>query len=112
MNLQQLAIKQNIANFNIEQFKRNQLTLYLLADKLDAVSLDIIQQMKSVGIYKFEDKRSIDQIRRNAASLVRDLDNVCTEEYSCHFGDIADELGVLIDGFISDKTTIDHKPVL
>ena len=109
MNLQQLSLKQNIANFDIEQFKRNQLALYLLADKLEAVSLDIITQMKAVGVYKFEDKRSIDQIRRNAASLVRDLDNVCTEEYSCHFGDIADELGELIDGFVSDKTTLKNE---
>ena len=103
------ALKNNISKFDMERFKRNQLALYLLSDKLESTSIDLISQMKSIGIYKFDDKRCIDAIRHNAGSLVKDLDKVCTEEYSCHFGDLADELGDLIDKFIADKMTLEHK---
>lgn len=107
--LNKSILKNNISKFDMERFKRNQLALYLLSDKIESTSIDLIGQMKSIGIYKFDDKRCIDAIRHNAGSLVRDLDKVCTEDYSCHFGDLADELGALIDKFIADKTTLEHK---
>lgn len=108
-NAQLSAIKRNISSFDIEAFKRNQLKLYLLADAIESTSLDLIQQMKSVGVYRFEDKRAIDAVKHNAGSLVRDLDTICTEDYACHFGDISDEFIELLNKFLKGKKELEHE---
>ena len=103
------AKKNAISKFDIEAFKRNQLLLYFFADALSGVSTDMIEQMKQVGIYRFDDKKAIDAIKFHSAALVSDLDNSCTEEYACSFGDMADELNEIILQFLKNKKSLQHK---
>lgn len=113
LSLTQLALlqakKNAINSFDAEAFKRNQLLLYFFADVLNGVSTDLIQQMKQVGIYQFDDKKAIDTIKRHASNLVADLDHACTEEYACDFGDMSDELNAIILKFLSNKKSLQHK---
>ena len=113
MNLTQKALiqaqKNQIESFDFEAFGRNQLLLYFFADRIDGKATDLIYQMKKVGIHKFDDKKAIDAIKFNASNLVTDLDKVCTEEYSCTFGEMADELDAIIENYLKSKRTIEHK---
>lgn len=103
------ARKNQIKSFDMDEFKRNQLLLFYYADRIDGKSTDLIDQMKQVGIYKFDDKKTIDAIKHNASSLVTDLDRSCTEDYACTFGEMADELDSIISAFFSKVKILQHK---
>jgi len=101
--VQQSAIKNNIGKFDQEKYRRNQLLLFLAADLCQTASMDIMEQLKPVGLYKFEDKQAIETIKRLSGSLVGDIDAFCSEDYACQFGDMADELHDIITTFLKNK---------
>lgn len=103
------STKNKVGAFDMEEFKRNQLLLFYYADRIDGKATDMISQMKQIGIYRFDDKKTINTIKHSAASLVADLDRACTEEYACTFGEMADELDAIINDYLSKKKTIQHK---
>lgn len=102
--VQAFAIKNNIGNFDQEKYRRNQLLLFLAADLCQTASMDIMEQLKPVGLYKFEDKQAIETIKRLSGSLVGDIDAFCSDDYACQFGDIADELHTLITSYLKNKS--------
>jgi len=106
--VQQAAIKGNINNFDEAKYRRNQLLLFLAADLCQTASMDIMEQLKPVGLYKFEDKQAIETIKRLSGSLVGDIDAFCSEDYACLFGDMADELHEIINQFLKSKHILHH----
>lgn len=105
----QQSIRNKVGAFDMEEFKLNQLLLYYYADRIDSKATDMISQMKQIGIFRFDDKKTITTIKHNAASLVADLDRSCTEEYACAFGEMADELDAIITDYLSKRKTLQHK---
>lgn len=103
------AKKNAIIHFDSDKFKRSQLLLYFFADRIDGKATDLIDQMKQVGIYRFDDKKAIDAIKHHASGLVTDVDKACTDEYACSFGEMADELDAIITEYFSKKKTLEHK---
>lgn len=103
------AKKNQIANFDSELFERNQHLLFILADMIDGISTDMISQMEQVGVFKFEDKKRIEAIKKNASLFVGDLDRTCSYGYACTFGEVSDEVKEAIYSLTKDKRTLEHE---
>lgn len=96
------SIQHSIDTFDEEQFKINQLLLFIASDLCNTAAMDIMEQLIPMGLYKFEDKQTIEKIKKLSFSLVGDISKV-SEDYACRFGDLADEVHTLVTGYLRNK---------
>ena len=66
--------------------------MFLACDLADTASRNLETQLRSVGYYSHEFKQNIEKIKKLSSDLVLDVDNKCQRDFSCGFGDLADEV--------------------
>ena len=101
------AKQKKMHDFDYDKFRILLWTMFIAADLLESSSVDLAEQMKSIGAYMHDDKRKIKEIRRLSGSFVKDVDKMCTEAFAEKFGDLSDEVMVMLQAYIKNK----YKPI-
>lgn len=77
--------------------------MYLGADMAETGSKNLEEKLRKVGAYSHEHKYDLEKMKFASHRLVQDVDKKCSTTFACSFGDIADEVQVLIRELLKTK---------
>ena len=100
MNIIEQANKQA---FNTDQYRLNLWLMYLSADSCQSAAIDLETQLRRIGWYQFEDKKTVEAIKFNSGKMIRDVDKCCKTDFACEFGDIADEVRTMVTSYLKNR---------
>ena len=90
-------------NFNKDQYRLHVWMTYIAADLCDGAVTDLESEMKKIGDYRFEAKRTVKTIKKCASDIIADVDKRCDNDFACNFGDIADEIKEIVREYLLKK---------
>lgn len=100
MNIIEQANKQA---FDTDKYRLNLWLMYLSADSCQSAAVDIESQLKKIGAYQFEDKQTVKAIKHHSSKMIGDVDKCCQRDFACEFGDIADEVRVMVTSYLKNR---------
>ena len=99
LNIEQI----NRNAFDTPKYRLNLWMMYLSADMCQSAAMDLETQLRRIGGYQFEDKKTVEAIKHNSGKMIRDVDKCCQTDFACEFGDIADEVRTMIESYLKNR---------
>ena len=99
------AKQKKMHDFDYDKFRILLWTIFIAADLLESSSVDLADQMKSIGAYMHDDKRKVKEIRRLSGSCVKYVYKMFKEAFEEKFGYLSDEGMEMLHAYIKNKYT-------
>lgn len=87
----------------IDKYRLDLFMMYVAADMTQSASIDVESDLKKIGGYQFADKFHTEKVKFHAGKLIKDVDKICSNDFACAFGDIADECREAVAKIIKSK---------
>ena len=92
------------AHIDPRQLAQNINLIYLLADIQETLILRVEEDMKKAGLFKFQDKMHVLNIKKAASTMRVFVDRTVSYERAVEYGDDCDELLTVIENHIQNNT--------
>ena len=101
--------KKNIANFDKSKYIMQIYKMFIGADLANGGSVDLTEILKKLGDYNHDKKFNVDKIKFYSDKLIDDINAQCSEDFTCNFGDLVDEIDVLITEHLKKRLKVIEK---
>gem|GEM_PF-6043378 len=91
------------AQIDPKKLAQNINLIYLLADIQETLILRVEEDMKKAGVFKFQDKVHVQNIKRSAGEMRLFVDKTVSYECAVEYGNDCDELLTVIENYISNS---------
>jgi hypothetical protein len=96
-------IKEEVIEKDLKEVYTLLTKVYLGADMIEMLMVEIIEKLKKYGFYEFDIKRDANTIQRTARKIYAELTRKCDVDQSELFGEMSDTFKELFDKFIHDN---------